>query len=59
MAAILNYANYLLKYARYKNVPGRFGFYRSNTYEINLVTFDIPLGELFIQIALSNILDLI
>ena len=54
MAAILNYANYLLKYARYKNVSDRFGFYRSNTYGISLGNFDIPLGELFIQISLSK-----
>ena len=48
-----NYANYLIKYAFYRETPGLIEFYRKNYIKLNLGTFDTPRHKILIGFPLS------
>ena len=48
-----NYANYLIKYAFYRETPGLIEFYRKNYIRLNLGTFDTPRHKIFTGFPLS------
>ena len=49
-----NYANYLIKYAFYRETPGLIEFYRKNYMRLNLGTFDTPRHKIFTGFPLSR-----
>ena len=53
-ANLFEYANYLIKYARYKNAPSRNGFYRKNYPRNNWEKFGSDDYQIVIGLALSN-----
>ena len=53
-----NYANYLIKYAFYRETPGLIEFYRKNYIRLNLGTFDTPRHKILTGFPLSNCADL-
>ena len=48
-----NYANYLIKYAFYRETPGLIEFYRKNDISLNLGTFDTPRHKILTGFPLS------
>ena len=48
-----NYANYLIKYAFYRETPGLIEFYRKNYMRLNLGTFDTPRHKILTGFPLS------
>ena len=48
-----NYANYLIKYAFYRETPGLIEFYRKNYIRLNLGTFDTPRHKILTGFPLS------
>ena len=49
-----NYANYLIKYAFYRETPGLIEFYRKNYIRLNLGTFDTPRHKILTGFPLST-----
>ena len=49
-----NYANYLIKYAFYRETPGLIEFYRKNYIRLNLGTFDTPRHKILTGFPLSG-----
>ena len=49
-----NYANYLIKYAFYRETPGLIEFYRKNYIRLNLGTFDTPRHKILTGFLLSS-----
>ena len=49
-----NYANYLIKYAFYRETPGLIEFYGKNYMRLNLGTFDTPRHKILTGFPLST-----
>ena len=49
-----NYANYLIKYAFYRETTGLIEFYRKNYIRLNLGTFDTPRHKILTGFPLST-----
>ena len=50
----MKYANYLIKYAFYRETPGLIEFYRKNYMRLNLGTFDTPRHKILTGFPLSS-----
>ena len=50
-----NYANYLIKYAFYRETPGLIDFYGKNYIRMNLGTFDTPRHKILTGFPLSKV----